>query len=109
MSGSGHGSRSRAEPRPARPAAASRALPAATSPSAGAGGRPPDPVRSRGICRALVTAPDLELTRALLARQLLLERSRLPLPRALEQVAGLQTQYAPAAYVGLWSRLQISS
>jgi winged helix DNA-binding protein len=43
--------------------------------------------------------------RALLARQLLLERSRLPLTRALEQVAGLQTQYAPTAYIGLWSRL----
>jgi hypothetical protein len=36
---------------------------------------------------------------------LLLERSRLPLTRALEQVAGLQTQYAPSAYIGLWSRL----
>ena len=46
-----------------------------------------------------------DLNRALLARQLLLERSRLPLMRVLEQVAGLQTQYAPSAYIGLWSRL----
>jgi hypothetical protein len=47
-----------------------------------------------------------ELNRALLARQLLLERSPLALPDALEAVAGLQTQYAPAAYIGLWSRLR---
>jgi len=45
------------------------------------------------------------LNRALLARQLLLERSDLDLTAALEQVAGLQTQYAPSAYIGLWSRL----
>jgi hypothetical protein len=46
-----------------------------------------------------------DLNRALLARQLLLDRSRLPLIRVLEQVAGLQTQYAPSGYIGLWSRL----
>lgn len=45
------------------------------------------------------------LNRALLARQLLLERSALSIPDALDQVGGLQTQYAPSGYVGLWSRL----
>jgi hypothetical protein len=44
-----------------------------------------------------------ELNRALLARQLLLERVRLPLPRVLEQLAGIQNQYAPNGYVRLWS------
>ena len=45
------------------------------------------------------------LDRALLARQLLLERSSLSIPDALAQVGGLQTQYAPSGYVGLWTRL----
>jgi len=46
-----------------------------------------------------------ELNRALLARQLLLERSSLSIPAVLEQVGGLQTQYAPSGYIGLWSRM----
>jgi hypothetical protein len=45
-----------------------------------------------------------ELNRALLARQLLLQRRPLPPPKAIEQVGGLQTQYAPSGYVGLWTR-----
>ena len=48
------------------------------------------------------------LNRALLARQLLLERSTLSIPEAVEQVGGLQTQYAPSGYVGLWTRLRDS-
>ena len=46
------------------------------------------------------------LNRALLARQGLLERSSDPLPRMLERMAGLQAQYAPSMYIGLWSRLE---
>jgi hypothetical protein len=52
---------------------------------------------------AIITQRHLQ--RAVLARQLLLERASTPLPTALEQVAGLQSQYAPTMYVGLWSRL----
>ena len=46
------------------------------------------------------------LNRAPLARQGLLARSHLPIPRLLEQMAGLQAQYAPSMYIGLWSRLE---
>jgi Winged helix DNA-binding domain len=47
-----------------------------------------------------------ELNRALLARQLLLERSPKSLTQALEAVGGLQTQNATGGYLGLWTRLQ---
>ncbi|MFL5871624.1 MAG: winged helix DNA-binding domain-containing protein [Solirubrobacterales bacterium] len=46
-----------------------------------------------------------ELNRALLARQLLLERRKSSLPKALERIGGIQAQYAPSMYIGLWSRL----
>ncbi|HZB78131.1 MAG TPA: winged helix DNA-binding domain-containing protein [Solirubrobacteraceae bacterium] len=46
-----------------------------------------------------------DLNRALLARQGLLEPLDLPLPAALEAVCGIQAQYAPSMYIGLWSRL----
>ena len=52
------------------------------------------------------TLSERELNRALLARQMLLDRVKTPLPRALERMAGLQAQYAPSMYIGLWSRLE---
>jgi hypothetical protein len=45
------------------------------------------------------------LNRALLARQQLIERTTAPIPKVLEQMGGLQAQYAPAMYLGLWSRM----
>jgi len=47
-----------------------------------------------------------DLNRALLARQLLLERSSLPVPKVLDRMGTLQAQYAPSMYVGLWSRME---
>jgi Winged helix DNA-binding domain len=54
----------------------------------------------------LRTLTERELNRALLARQLLLQRAKTPLPRALERIGGVQAQYAPSTYIGLWSRLE---
>jgi hypothetical protein len=54
---------------------------------------------------AVRTLTERELNRALLARQLLLMRSHASLPRTIERVGGLQTQYSPSGYIGLWSRL----
>ncbi|MGH2984104.1 MAG: winged helix DNA-binding domain-containing protein [Solirubrobacterales bacterium] len=52
------------------------------------------------------TLSQRELNRALLARQMLLERASLSLPRAVERMGLLQAQYAPSMYIGLWARLE---
>lgn len=47
-----------------------------------------------------------QLNRALLDRQQLLERSTETLPMVVERMGGIQMQYAPAGYIGLWSRMR---
>ncbi|MDQ2952783.1 MAG: winged helix DNA-binding domain-containing protein, partial [Chloroflexota bacterium] len=57
---------------------------------------------------ARVPVPTLslrELNRALLARQMLLERRKIGVVAAIEALGGLQGQWAPSPYAALWSRL----
>jgi hypothetical protein len=52
------------------------------------------------------TLTERDLNRALLARQLLLERSGATVPKVLDRMGTLQAQYAPSMYIGLWSRIE---
>lgn len=63
-----------------------------------------EPRYGRGVTASTLSAR--ALNRAVLARQLLLERAPLSIPQTLERMAFLQAQYAPAIYIGLWSRAE---
>jgi len=60
------------------------------------------------MTKASVDRPVLtlrELNRAMLARQLLLERAHIGVVTAIGRLAALQAQWSPSPYLALWSRL----
>jgi hypothetical protein len=63
------------------------------------------PARAKAELAALPLITTRELNRATLARQLLLERTRLGVVPAIERIGALHGQWAPSPYIALWSRL----
>ena len=60
------------------------------------------------MARRSAVGPTLDQTTlrlTLLDRQALLERREQAVPAAIDAAGGLQTQYAPSGYVGLWTRV----
>src|SRR3954466_12012151 len=71
------------------------------------GRRRPD-VNASAYCELVPSAmlSVRQINRTVLDRQLLLDRVDIDIPHAMQRVGGLQTQYAPSGYIGLWDRLR---